>query len=138
MVTAQKALELKRDAIYKRDRGVCQICHRRVARKALILDHIIPVSFAGTASEDNLRLVHKRCNSARGNSIPAQIRLPLSGQPLTVVIPGRYFHWCRVCNKGWFGTTKQPKWCYFCHSGEWDSAPLRRKRNTIHFLKRSP
>ena len=62
--------------IMARDRMICGICHKRVAKKDFSLDHIIPLSLGGPHTEDNLQVAHFRCNSSRGaGRLPAQIRL---------------------------------------------------------------
>jgi hypothetical protein len=76
-----------REAVYvaeivKRDRGICQLCNKRVALKKCAphpnsptLDHIVPLSKGGTHEPINVQLAHFRCNSLRGNHGPAQPRL---------------------------------------------------------------
>lgn len=62
-----------RAAIYRRDKWVCQICHRKVDPLATVrdewasLDHIVPRSQGGTDDPANLRLAHYGCNVRRGN-----------------------------------------------------------------------
>jgi 5-methylcytosine-specific restriction endonuclease McrA len=62
-----------RQALYKRDQWVCQLCFTAVDPDldimdnwAASLDHIIPQSKGGTHTPDNLRLAHRWCNSAQG------------------------------------------------------------------------
>lgn len=66
----------RRMAIYERDGWVCQLCHEPVDPRlsdedawAATLDHIACQSWtdAPDHSDANLRLAHRRCNSARGN-----------------------------------------------------------------------
>lgn len=67
-------------AIFRRDKGICQICHQPTrffgslydtpfdkGPKAGSADHIIPVSKGGTNDESNLRWACRSCNCARGN-----------------------------------------------------------------------
>jgi HNH endonuclease len=64
------------DVLYKRDKGICQICHTRCSRKEATRDHIIPVSCGGETSYRNEVLAHRRCNSGkRDRAIPQQMRL---------------------------------------------------------------
>lgn len=58
-------LEVKE--IYKRDRKICHLCHRRVARNDASRDHIRPRSLGGPDYATNLRLAHRLCNSRRGS-----------------------------------------------------------------------
>lgn len=51
-----------------RDGFDCQICHQTMCVDDMEMDHIIPVSDPRCTHEaDNLRAVHKMCNSIRGN-----------------------------------------------------------------------
>ena len=62
--------------IMARDRMICGICHKRVAKKDFSLDHIIPLSLGGPHTEDELQVAHRSCNTKRGaGRLPAQIRL---------------------------------------------------------------
>ena len=63
-------------AIMERDKMICGICHKRIARKDLSFDHIIPLSCGGAHTESNLQVAHRRCNSRKGiGYLPSQIRL---------------------------------------------------------------
>jgi len=64
------------EIIFTRDKWICQLCHKRVHRRNASLDHVIPLSLKGEHSYRNIVLVHKRCNSQKGNrAIPQQQRL---------------------------------------------------------------
>lgn len=66
------------DAIVARDRSICGICGRKVERKDLSFDHIVPLSRGGPHTEANLQVAHWRCNVKRGaGRIAGQMRLPL-------------------------------------------------------------
>lgn len=67
---------VRRHAIYERDRWRCQLCGRKVNPKlsvpnpkAATLDHILPVSLDGTHEESNLQLAHFGCNSKKRNKV---------------------------------------------------------------------
>lgn len=52
----------------------CAICKRKIARRArasgpngLSIDHIIPLSRGGLDKRGNIRVVHRACNTAKGN-----------------------------------------------------------------------
>lgn len=53
--------------IYARDGGVCGVCDEPVDYPAFHIDHIIPKSMMGPDSPDNLQIVHRVCNSRKGN-----------------------------------------------------------------------
>lgn len=66
------------EAIFKRDKGVCQLCGRRVKPNELSFDHIIPLALGGSHTEDNLQVAHRVCNSRKGMGyLPSQMRLAI-------------------------------------------------------------
>lgn len=68
--------KIDRAYIIARDNSTCHICEKRVARKDLELDHLIPLAHGGSHTADNLRVAHKRCNGAMGaGRLPAQLLL---------------------------------------------------------------
>ena len=63
-------------AIRIRDRMLCAICGRKVAKKDLSFDHSWPLSLGGSHSQENLRVAHLRHNIQRGaGRIPVQMVL---------------------------------------------------------------
>lgn len=63
-------------AICERDRWLCHICGKRVSKRELSFDHLIPIVHDGPHTENNLRVAHRRCNSRRGaGTLPAQLFL---------------------------------------------------------------
>ena len=65
--------------IVDRDRGVCCLCGKRVAKADRSIDHILPLSMGGADAPHNVQLAHQRCNKAKSNSarFPANLRLAL-------------------------------------------------------------
>jgi HNH endonuclease len=67
--------------IYRRDEGICHLCHLNVAVKDMSIDHLIPVSdkvYFSKAGHTglNVALAHQLCNNKRNKGyIPAQLRL---------------------------------------------------------------
>lgn len=59
-----------RVSVLERDEYRCQFCG---ATDDLTLDHIIPWSRGGPDTEDNLRVLCRPCNSARGNRVEVGI-----------------------------------------------------------------
>jgi len=52
--------------IYRRDRGICHLCRKRVAMTKIaphprspVLDHLVPLSLGGSTTRENLRLAHR-------------------------------------------------------------------------------
>lgn len=59
--------------IYKRDNGICQICHKQVYLNrgryhplSATLDHIIPLAKGGAHEPKNIQLAHRICNMKKG------------------------------------------------------------------------
>lgn len=66
--------DIDEQAIYMRDRGICQLCHERVSLRfkaphprSKSFDHVIPTSEGGPTTMQNMVLVHRGCNSRKGN-----------------------------------------------------------------------
>jgi len=62
--------------IYKRDDYTCQLCFRKIDRKAKpgtddepTIDHIIPLSRGGTHAPENWQTAHRLCNSLKGDRL---------------------------------------------------------------------
>lgn len=66
------------ELIMLRDRMRCGICGKRVARKDLSFDHIIPLVCGGAHAEWNIQVAHLTCNSRKNvGYLPSQVRLPM-------------------------------------------------------------
>jgi len=62
--------------ILLRDGYKCHICLRKVAKKDLSFDHLVPLSRGGSHTRDNVAVAHLRCNIKRGaGRVPAQLLL---------------------------------------------------------------
>lgn len=67
---------VNRQDIYKRDKGICQLCFQHVSLKDMAMDHVIPLSKGGAHSYQNIVLTHHACNASKGNrAVPQQQRL---------------------------------------------------------------
>ena len=74
---------VKYSDIYRRDKGVCQLCGKKISDRCQwpdlmcgSLDHIIPLSLGGTHEPKNVQLAHFMCNSRKGNrAMGEQLRL---------------------------------------------------------------
>lgn len=67
-------------AVFERDRWICQICLAAVDRTLSgrhrlgpTLDHVIPLSKGGAHSYKNCQLAHKACNSSKGARLPTPL-----------------------------------------------------------------
>jgi 5-methylcytosine-specific restriction endonuclease McrA len=54
-----------RQVVFKRDRGICQICNSPVDPNDYHIDHIIPLD-PGEHSYANIQLAHPSCNKSKG------------------------------------------------------------------------
>jgi 5-methylcytosine-specific restriction endonuclease McrA len=67
--TAQKKAQavgvVSYDAILIRDGLWCHICSQRVLAEELSFDHVVPLARGGAHSMSNIRVAHRRCNSAK-------------------------------------------------------------------------
>lgn len=57
------------ERIMARDRMVCHLCRRKVAKGQLHFDHVIPLSKGGEHSEINIAVAHGRCNVRKSDRI---------------------------------------------------------------------
>lgn len=55
--------------VVRRDNHVCQSCHNYIPDDEIEFDHIIPISKGGPTSVDNLRLLCRKCNRKKSNSL---------------------------------------------------------------------
>lgn len=74
------------EVVYRRDRGVCGICHGNVPANFRFaatradtptIDHIVPISAGGTHTYANVQLAHHGCNSRKGNKSGCHSQLRL-------------------------------------------------------------
>ena len=70
-----------KDAIYTRDRGICQYTGKKIDRNSAKVDHIIPRSKGGENSWANLVLCSRDINSKKGNRLNTEVGLKLIKQP---------------------------------------------------------
>jgi hypothetical protein len=70
IISRVKIPQALRDLVMERDEYTCQRCS---ATENLSLDHIIPYSFGGPDTEENLRVLCRSCNSSRGNRVEVEV-----------------------------------------------------------------
>ena len=70
-----------KDAIRKRDGGVCQYTGKVVSTKDGNIDHVIPRAQGGKNTFDNMVWCHKDINSAKADKTPQQAGLRLLRKP---------------------------------------------------------
>lgn len=73
-----ETLRPTRQAIFKRDKHICQYCG---CRGELTIDHIQPKSRGGTDTWENLVAACQRCNNRKGDRRPEEANMPLASVP---------------------------------------------------------
>jgi len=53
------------DAIYNRDKGICQICGNHIELNDVEFDHILSINDGGLHIKQNIRITHIICNRKR-------------------------------------------------------------------------
>ena len=66
--------------LFRRDKGRCHLCGRRVERWQATRDHLVPRSRGGKNGKLNVRLAHLDCNQARGSAELAPEQLRVTGR----------------------------------------------------------
>lgn len=72
-----------KEAIFIRDGGKCQYTGKKLDRKEMSVDHVLPTSRGGGNDWTNLVSTSKELNSKKGNSLNSEIGLTLLRQPMT-------------------------------------------------------
>jgi len=68
---------VSRAEVYKRDRGRCHLCGKKVPKRRWHMDHIIPLARGGEHSYANVSVSCPTCNMRKGVKAGAQLRLSL-------------------------------------------------------------
>ena len=76
-----KRPRLSSGTIYERDQGVCQYTGRKLPRRDLNLDHVVPRARGGRDTFENIVLADKRINTLKGDRLNHEIGLKLIRQP---------------------------------------------------------
>lgn len=71
-----------RRGVFERDNGQCQFCGIFVHKRAMTIDHVLPVSRGGVTSWLNCVLACQRCNHDKGDRLPAEAGMALRSQPV--------------------------------------------------------
>lgn len=58
--------QIDRNAVFRRDNGLCQVCGRRVSVDNFHLDHRRPLAQGGEHVLSNLQIAHPSCNQNKG------------------------------------------------------------------------
>ena len=74
-------VRFSRHNIFVRDDHTCQYCHRRLPRRHLNLDHVVPRSQGGGSNWENVVASCIPCNIKKGGRTPAQAGMTLRQKP---------------------------------------------------------
>ncbi|MDE2425767.1 MAG: HNH endonuclease [Elusimicrobia bacterium] len=77
----KKLIKFSRSIIYRRDRGRCGYCNKRISLSASTLDHLIPVSKGGATNWSNVVNCCYSCNNSKGNKTPEEAGMSLQVKP---------------------------------------------------------
>jgi 5-methylcytosine-specific restriction endonuclease McrA len=67
--------DVSRDEIRRRDKETCYLCDQFVSVHEMGIDHVVPVTSGGSHTPDNVRIVHRACNSKKGTRLLTEIKL---------------------------------------------------------------
>src|SRR5437879_392402 len=85
---------LLREAVWKRDAGLCWRCDEPAGRQDFHLDEVTPASEGGRFCMDNLRVAHSLCNRIAGGKLGARRRWHDRPDNLNIEPPRKP---CREC-----------------------------------------
>lgn len=71
-----------RRGVFERDNGQCQYCGVFVHRRAMTIDHVLPVSRGGGTNWKNCVLACQPCNHAKSDRTPVEAGMALSQEPV--------------------------------------------------------
>jgi 5-methylcytosine-specific restriction endonuclease McrA len=74
-------IRFSRHNIFVRDDHTCQYCGKRLPRRQLNLDHVVPRSRGGKTNWENVVTSCVPCNFRKGGRTPAEARMRLRRQP---------------------------------------------------------
>jgi 5-methylcytosine-specific restriction endonuclease McrA len=77
-----KELKLTRNNVFERDKETCQYCSRVLPREQLNLDHVIPRSYGGKTTWENIVCSCIKCNTRKANRLPHEAHMRLIRKPV--------------------------------------------------------
>jgi 5-methylcytosine-specific restriction endonuclease McrA len=77
----KKEVKFTRHNIFDRDKCTCQYCGKKLDRKELNLDHVLPRDRGGQTTWENIVCSCIPCNSKKGNRLPHEAGMKLIRQP---------------------------------------------------------
>ena len=71
-----------RRGVFERDNGQCQYCGVYVHKRAMTIDHVLPVSRGGGTNWTNCVLACQRCNHSKSDRTPGEASMALAQEPV--------------------------------------------------------
>ena len=78
----QRKVKFSRNNIWLRDKGQCSYCRKRVSRKSMTLDHVIPRAQGGKTKWENIVTCCAPCNGLKEARTPEQAGMFLRVPPV--------------------------------------------------------
>lgn len=67
-----KVEAVNRDRIIRRDNATCYMCLRKLGKRDIHLDHVVPLERGGDHTEANLKVACRPCNLRKSNRLPEE------------------------------------------------------------------
>ena len=77
----KRHIRFSRINIFLRDQNICQYCGRKLPRKELNIDHVVPRSRGGTSIWENVVCSCLECNRKKGGKTPEEANMRLIRKP---------------------------------------------------------
>ena len=77
----KRQVKFSRRNLFERDKNTCQYCGKRLKRKNLTIDHVLPKSRGGKSTWDNVILACISCNKRKDNRTPKEAKMRLLKKP---------------------------------------------------------
>lgn len=81
-IKKEKAVKFSRHGIYARDKGRCQYCGHKVAKREMQYEHVIPRAQGGKTCWENIVVACMDCNQKKAGRTPSQAGMRLLSTPV--------------------------------------------------------
>lgn len=103
--------QIKKLRVFTRYGFRCGYCGKRFPAEKLTLDHVIPKSWGGADTPNNLAASCKPCNNKKANRTPEQAGMVLSHQPKHLTLSTN-----RILSYSW--SQRHPEWKPYLYQSE--------------------
>jgi len=105
-----------RKNVYKRDKGICQYCGKKISLAKMTYDHVVPKSRGGRLTWTNIVCCCLKCNTRKYNHTLAECGMKLLNKPYAPVVADNFNSGMINRLKGIpkvFNNEKWKQWIYF-------------------------